>query len=185
LVGVGGCGSNILNSVLEGLSDQTASMAINRDRKSLAASLARKKICLEAHSASQVEDAVRKNRALLRRLLKGRPRLILFTGMGGVTGTYASPPVVACAKDSGLSVLAIVVMPFDFESRAHRECADEGLHSLVDAGAVVAMFSNQALIEKATDRTSMMDAFELVNSEVLNLIGPLLNAAGKNSRNLG
>jgi len=174
-----------LNAVLEAGANAADAMTINRDRKALAKSLARKKLCLEAHSPSQVEDAVRQSRPVLKRFLKGRQRLILFAGMGGVTGTYTSPPVAACARDAGLSVLAIVVMPFDFEGKMRRDCANEGQTRLVDAGAVVAMFSNQALIEKATDRTSMMDAFELVNSEVLNLIGPLLNAAGKNSRNLG
>jgi len=73
-------------------------------------------------------------------------------------------------------VLAVVVMPLELESRARRECANEGLRRLADIGAVVAAFSNQALIKKAPADTSMTDAFDLVNSEVLNLIGPLLNS---------
>jgi len=176
LIGVGGCGSNLLNAILEAEANAADAMAINRDRKGLAASLAGKKICLKARSASQVEDTVRQSRPILKRFLKGRDKVILFAGMGGVSGTRASPLIADCAVKAGLSVLAVVVMPFDFENGPYRECADEGLHGLVDAGAVAAVFSNQALIKRVPLRTSMPDAFELVNSEVLNLIGPLLNS---------
>ena len=56
--------------------------------------------------------------------------LFIATGMGGGTGTGASPIIAQAAKDKGILTIAVATKPFDFEGKKRMETAEEGLKKL-------------------------------------------------------
>jgi len=174
MICIGGGGTNALNAVLKKHAGLTATMAVNRCRKGIEQSRATEKILLKGDTQKQVVQAVEHHSDTIRRFLKDRDALILFACMGGFSGTYATPVIATFATDLNLPTLAVITLPFSFEGEYRMKQATEGQSSLVSTGITVATVPNQDLIGSADADTSMRDAFELMDQEVLKLIEPYL-----------
>ena len=73
--------------------------------------------------------------------------VFLAVGMGGGTGTGASPIVAQIAKESGALTVAVVSKPFSFEANARRKNADEGIGRLKDHVDTLIVIPNDRLLE--------------------------------------
>src|SRR5690606_40275682 len=85
--------------------------------------------------------------------------LFITAGMGGGTGTGASPVLAKAAKEMGILTVAIVTTPFTFEGKKRRQQAEEGLSELkkyVDSYLVISndrlreIFGNLTIDRKST-----------------------------------
>lgn len=152
VVGVGGGGSNAVENMFkEGIQDVTF-LIINTDAPALKKSIVPNKLAI-AELGAGAQPEVAKNYAIeheneIRTALSDGTKMIFITaGMGGGTGTGASPVVARIAKELGILTIGIVTIPFKFEGMKKIKMALEGVSAIrqyVDALLVV---NNNRLIE--------------------------------------
>ena len=172
VLGVGGAGNNAVNRMIDAGLSGCEYIAVNTDKQVLALSKAHKTLVigdkltrgLGAGSNPEVgQKAAEESRDEIEALIKGADLVFITSGMGGGTGTGASPVIASIARQLGILTIAVVTKPFNFEG-AHRILnADIGISNLnkfVDSCLVV---PNQALIENATETTTMLKAFEMAD----------------------
>ena len=144
VIGVGGGGTNAVNHMYrEGITGVDF-IVCNTDSKSLASSPVTNKIQLgDGLGAGNKPDVAKRyaseNTDAIRAALSENTKMLFITaGMGGGTGTGASPIIAQIAKEIDLDdkdvpkilVVAIVTMPFNFEGRARMQQAEEGVKEL-------------------------------------------------------
>ncbi|MCU4117271.1 cell division protein FtsZ [Mycoplasma zalophi] len=154
IVGVGGAGNNSLKSLMDVQLPGVEFVAVNTDKQALK-EFPNKEICLqigdEHGRGAGADPEMGKQAAIdarndIKDRLKNTELVIIAAGMGGGTGTGASPEIAKIAKENGSLTIAVVTMPFIFEGRKRTEVAIEGLEKLkkeVDAYIIV---SNEKLL---------------------------------------
>ncbi len=168
-VGVGGGGGNIINSMIEKGIENVEFIAINTDVQALKHSKANKKIqigkALTGGLGTGMDfttgaKAAEESREEIEKALRNADMIFLSAGMGGGTGTGASPIVAQIARNIGALVVAIVTKPFVSEGKPRMKLAEEGLKKLkpqVDSLIVVPNENIFRLIDKQTRRAEALD----------------------------
>jgi len=100
-------------------------------------------------------------------LLEGADLVFLTCGLGGGTGTGASPVIAKIARELGALTVGVVTLPFSFEGTARAERAKEGLKELREAADVVIVIDNDKLFSLSHQRPTMLQAFSLANDVLL------------------
>ena len=144
VIGVGGGGTNAVNHMYrEGITGVDF-IVCNTDAKSLASSPVTNKIQLgdglgAGNNPEVAKRYASENVEAIRNTLSENTKMLFITaGMGGGTGTGASPIIAQIAKEIDVDdkdvpkilVVAIVTMPFNFEGVARKEQAEEGVKEL-------------------------------------------------------
>jgi len=175
VIGVGGGGGNALNHIIRSGVEGVEFIAANTDARSLDANEARVKIVLGekltkglgAGSDPEVgADAAKESIERIKEHVANVDMVFLTAGMGGGTGTGASPIIAEAARELGALVVAVVTTPFSFEMKTRFRIASQGIENLrgkVDALLVV---ENDRLLALADEKTKIMDAYRLAD-EVL------------------
>ncbi len=175
VVGVGGSGLNAVNHMINSKVRGVEFIAVNTDTQDLHRSLAKKKIHIGKNltrglGAGMSPDigrrAAEETRQQIQETLTGSDMVFITCGMGGGTGTGASPMVAKIAKEVGALTVAIVTKPFGFEGAQRRDIAEHGLAELkkeVDAFIVI---PNDKLLGLVDHTLSLKNAFALCD-EVL------------------
>src|SRR5690348_16348698 len=110
-------------------------VAVNTDAQALARSDARHRIRigekltrgLGAGGNPQTgQRAAEESQELIYDLLRGADMVFVAAGMGGGTGTGASPVVASIARELGALTVGVVTKPFTFEGRSRMTSADDG-----------------------------------------------------------
>ncbi|PRD47918.1 cell division protein FtsZ [Sphingobacterium haloxyli] len=157
VIGVGGGGGNAVNHMYKQGISGVDFIVCNTDAQALELSPIPNKVQLgvsltEGMGAGADPD-VGENSAIesiedIKRMLGTNTKMLFITaGMGGGTGTGASPVLAKAAKELGILTVAIVTTPFTFEGKRRRSQAEEGLSELrkyVDSYLVI---SNDRLRE--------------------------------------
>src|ERR671932_292067 len=78
------------------------------------------------------ERAAEESADTLAELVRGADMIFITAGMGGGTGTGASPIIAKLAKSAGALTVGVVTKPFDFEGGPRRRSAEEGVAALRD-----------------------------------------------------
>lgn len=157
VIGVGGGGGNAVNHMyLSGITGVDF-IICNTDAQALESSPIPNKVQLgasltEGMGAGSIPE-VGKNSAIeniddIKAMLGSTTKMLFITaGMGGGTGTGASPIIAKAAKELDILTVAIITTPFSFEGKRRRLQADEGMEELkkyVDSYLVI---SNDRLRE--------------------------------------
>ena len=157
VIGVGGGGSNAVNTMYERGIQGVDFIVCNTDAQALQASQVETKIQLGATltegqgAGSQPE--VGRNAAIesideIKDLLNQGTRMVFVTaGMGGGTGTGAAPIIAKAAKDLGILTVGIVTIPFKFEGRRRESQANQGLQEMREAVDTLLIIRNDKLRE--------------------------------------
>jgi cell division protein FtsZ len=156
IVGIGGAGNNSMDRLehLGGLNGVDR-LAVNTDKLHLDSISCKKKILIgksltrglgAGGSPEVARKAAELDREELRRLLEGKNFVFLTAGMGGGTGTGATPVVAEIAKQAGAIVVAMVSFPFEAE-RGRRDSALEGIQKLRETTDTVIVLENDKLVE--------------------------------------
>jgi cell division protein FtsZ len=125
VIGVGGGGSNAVNSMIESNISSAEFIAINTDRQALLLSKARQlQIGIEqtkglgAGSNPEVGmKSAEESKEDIINAIKGTDLLFIAAGMGGGTGTGAAPVIARLARELGILTVAFVTKPFSFEGK--------------------------------------------------------------------
>jgi len=171
--GVGGGGSNaVARMYQEGLQDVELYI-INTDMQHLESLKVPNKIHigetvtrgLGAGSKPDIgEEAAKENIETIKQAMEGADMVFIAAGLGGGTGTGASPVIAQAAKEMGILTVAVVTKPFDFEGPMRAKLAEEGLLKLKDVVDTYIVIHNQKLATIAGKRFTFSEAFKLVDS---------------------
>ncbi|WP_457638941.1 cell division protein FtsZ [Persephonella sp.] len=171
--GVGGGGSNaVARMYQEGLQDVELYI-INTDMQHLNSLDVPNKIHigetvtrgLGAGSKPEIgEEAAKENIEVIKQAIEGADMVFIAAGLGGGTGTGASPIIAQAAKEMGILTVAVVTKPFDFEGPRRAKLAEEGLNKLKDVVDTYIVIHNQKLAAIAGKRFTFGEAFKLVDS---------------------
>jgi len=173
VVGVGGGGNNALNHIIRGGVGGVDFIAANTDHAHLDLSEAPYKIVLGKELTRGLgagadptvgQKAAQESREEIRAVLEGADMVFIAAGMGGGTGTGASPVIAGIAKETGTLVVAVVTRPFEFEGRRRSAYAAEGIERLGEQVDALIVIPNDRLLGIADKRTSLNEAFKLVDN---------------------
>jgi len=177
VVGVGGAGGNIINTMITaGQINGVEFIAVNTDAQDLSKNKSTVKIPIgqdltNGLGAGANPDVGRKaaeeSLELLRSNLEGSDMIFVTAGMGGGTGTGASPLIAAVAKELGALTIGVVTKPFKFEGAQRMANAERGIEELKKEVDALIIIPNQKLLEVADEKMTIMEAFRLSDS-VLN-----------------
>ena len=176
VIGVGGGGGNAVNRMIKAGLSGVEFWAMNTDAQVLEMSSASKKIQLGAKLTAGLgaggnpsigEKAAEESREDLLVALDGSDMVFVTAGMGGGTGTGAAPVVAKIAKELGALTIGVVTKPFQFEGKRRMTQALQGLEKLKENVDALIVIPNDKLIEVVERRTTMRDAFSVVDEVLL------------------
>jgi cell division protein FtsZ len=99
----------------------------------------------------------------IKECLKEADMVFLAVGMGGGTGTGATPIIAEVAKEMGALVVAVATKPFFFEGRTRMSQALMGIENLKSKVDALIVIPNDKLFEIADIKMPLQDAFKLVD----------------------
>ncbi len=185
VVGVGGGGGNVLNTmVTDGGIIDVEYIAINTDAQALQQSQADIKLrigeqitrglgsggnpIIGRKAAEESVDDVHEN-------LAGADMIFITAGMGGGTGTGASPIVGEISRNLGALTIAVVMKPFVFEGRPRMDKALKGIEELKDNVDTMIVIPNQRLLEIMESGASFLDAMHKADEVLLQAVKSIAN----------
>lgn len=169
VIGVGHAGIGIINRLQAAALPGASFAAINTEESSLAACDAPHKLLLESRKLRGLGtggDPARGTRAAEENLKQLEPLcedadiVFVAAGLGGGTGTGASPVVARLARQRGALVIGFVFLPFDCEGDTRALHAARGLEALKAASDGVVCLPNQKIFKLVEENTSIKDTFE-------------------------
>ena len=178
VIGVGGGGCNAINHMIENPIQGVEYISANTDAQSLQGNLAKNKIQLGVNLTRGLgaganpevgRDAALEDREAIAKLISGADMLFITTGMGGGTGTGATPVIAEVAKELGILTVAVVTRPFKHEGR-RTAIAQEGIDNLkrhVDSLIVV---PNDKLLAALGKGVTVRAAFRAANNVLRNAV---------------
>ena len=179
VVGVGGSGGNVLNTMIASGLDGVEFIAANTDAQALEANHAPTRIQLgpqltkglgaggnpEVGRKAALEDLQR-----ISETLDGADMVFVTAGMGGGTGTGAASIIAQVARELGALTVGVVTKPFQFEGRRRSKNAEAGVRELTDAVDSIITIPNQKLLALGDDDMSMLDAFQRADDVLLQAV---------------
>ncbi len=172
VVGIGGGGGNAVNRMIEAGIEGVDFIAVNTDVQALNSNRAGAKVQIgnqvtkglgsggrpETGKQAAMEDTEK-----LIELIQGADMVFLTTGLGGGTGTGATPVLANLASEMDILAIAIITLPFEFEGRVRAKQAQEGLKELKSAVDTVISIPNERLLQTVNLDTSIQDAFKMAD----------------------
>lgn len=172
VVGVGGGGNNAVNRMVnEGLGG-VEFVAVNTDNQALLLSKAKTRVRLGdkltrglgAGGNPEIgRKAAEESSDELYEVLRGADMVFIASGMGGGTGTGASPVVAQIAKELGALTIGVVTRPFTFEGAKRQQSAEAGIEALKSNVDTLIVIPNDRLLQIADKRSTLQQAFSLAD----------------------
>lgn len=172
VIGVGGGGTNAVNSMVRANVRGVEFIVANTDLQSLEASECPYKIPigsnltkgLGAGSNPEVgKQSAEENEEQIRGVLDGADMVFITAGMGGGTGTGGAPIIARIAKEVGALTVGVVTKPFAFEGKRRQQQAEAGIRELKNAVDTLIVIPNQKLLSLISKQTSFTGAFGMVD----------------------
>lgn len=169
VVGVGGGGSNAVNTMIDKHVHHVEFIVANTDAQALRTSKAPTKVQLGSLLTKGLgagadpgvgRDAAIEDRDRLIETLQGADMVFVAAGMGGGTGTGAAPVIADVAKELGALTVGVVTKPFTREGKRRKEQAEIGIRELKKHVDSLIVVPNDRLIGLAGKNTSILDAFK-------------------------
>jgi len=168
VVGVGGAGGNAVNRMVTGNLSGVEFVAVNTDLQVLRVSDANQRVQVGTDLTKGLGSggdpktgrlAAEESADIIRENLQGADMVFLTAGMGGGTGTGASPVIASIARECGALTVGIVTKPFFFEGCKRLQQAEEGIQELKKEVDTLIVIPNDKLLDISDDSTSILDAF--------------------------
>ncbi len=172
VVGVGGGGGNALNNIIRSEVSDVDFIAVNTDMAALDLSEAPYKFILGKNLTKgrgagadprRGFQAAEESKEELNQLLAGADMVFITAGMGGGTGTGASPVIAQVARELGALVVAVVTIPFSWEGKRKINQALEGIENLREKVDALIIIENDRLLQISDKATTFSDAFRMAD----------------------
>src|SRR5215472_7610168 len=184
IVSVGGAGLNALDRiVLDGL-ERADVVAINTDVQSLTSSVATRRVqlgrCVSRGLGAGGDPEVGYQAALesadeIREALADSGVIFICAGLGGGTGSGATPYVAQAARDTGALVIAFVTLPFTFEGKRRNTQAREALARLSEFAHAVVCFENDRMGDLTSPQAGIHQAFAIADMTISQSVRSIVN----------
>jgi cell division protein FtsZ len=170
--GVGGGGTNAVNRMIGAGVKGVEFWAVNTDQQALGVSLADHKLQigekltkgLGAGANPEVgQKGAEESREDIKIALEGSDMVFLTAGMGGGTGTGATPVIAEAAKEIGCLTVGVVTKPFRFEGPVRISQAETGVAMLKEKVDALIVIPNDKLLQVVEKKTSIIEAFKVAD----------------------
>lgn len=176
VIGIGGCGGNAVKHMIANNVEGVDFICANTDAQALADVSAKTVLQIgsnvtkglgagtdpEVGRLAAVEDRER-----IAEVLAGADMVFITAGMGGGTGTGASPVVAEIARELGILTVAVVTRPFPFEGKKRMLIAEQGIKQLLQHVDSLIIIPNEKLLSVLGKNTSLLEAFKAANDILL------------------
>jgi cell division protein FtsZ len=191
VIGVGGGGGNVVSRMAEGdRAKGVEFIAANTDAQDLNYATAHKKVYIgkaltRGLGAGMNPDigkqAAEENRSEIGELIDGADVVFITCGLGGGTGTGASPVIADIAREKGILTIGIVTKPFSFEGTQRMNIAQEGLLKLKEKVDTLVVIPNDKIFAVINKDASVAKAFAYIDEILKNAvegIAEIINTPG-------
>ena len=170
--GIGGGGTNAVNRMIGSGVKGVEFWAVNTDQQALSVSLADNKMPLGSGATKGLgagsnpaigQKSAEESRDIITEALKGADMAFLTAGMGGGTGTGASPVIAEIAKELGILTIGVVTKPFRFEGPIRMTQAENGVALLKEKVDALIVIPNDKLLQVVEKRASIIEAFKIAD----------------------
>jgi len=171
VIGVGGCGGNAVDHMIEQGVQGVEFVVINTDAQALKRNKARNQLQIgsgitKGLGAGAVPDvgraAAEEDRERIADLIRGANMVFITAGMGGGTGTGAAPVVAQVAREMDILTVAVVTKPFAHEGKRMR-LAQVGIEALSEYVDSLIIVPNEKLMSVLGEDTTLLEAFRAAN----------------------
>ena len=182
VMGVGGCGGNAVDYMIEKNVMGVEFICANTDLQSLKKSQANTivqigEILTQGLGAGARPDkgkqAALDDKDKIIEALDGADMLFIAAGMGGGTGTGATPVIAQIAKELGILTVAVVTKPFNFEGR-RVQVANDGIEELVNHVDSLITIPNEKLMGVLGSDVTFVDAFGAANDVLYSAVSGIV-----------
>jgi len=184
VIGIGGGGGNVVNRMVKDQVRGVQYISINTDGMALKSSRAGITIPIgtkitgglgagmkpEIGKAAAIEQIDR-----IKQVLQETDLVFLAAGMGGGTGTGAIPVVAEIARELNILTVAVVTTPFSFEGGKRTRLALSGIEELKKHIDTLVVVPNTRLLELASPKTTMTEAFAMADDVLKQAISGITN----------
>jgi cell division protein FtsZ len=189
VMGVGGCGGNAVDYMIEKNVTGVDFLCVNTDLQALQKSQANNivqigEIITQGLGAGSRPDtgkqAAMDDKEMIANAIQGADMLFITAGMGGGTGTGATPVIAQIAKEMGILTVAVVTKPFDFEGKRTR-VAKEGIQELIKHVDSLITIPNEKLMGVLGEDVTFVEAFGAANNVLYSAvagIAEIINSPG-------
>jgi cell division protein FtsZ len=170
VIGVGGSGGNAVNHMVNQKVKGVDFIAVNTDAQDLHNSLAKKRIHIGKNltkglgtgmSPDLGRKAIEETKEEVQEAIKGSDMVFISCGLGGGTGSGASPVVAQIARETGALTVAVVTKPFFFEGQHRSRIANEALQALRNEVDAIIVIPNDRLLNNISKETTARNAFAM------------------------
>jgi len=179
VIGVGGGGGNAVHHMINSEVDGVEFICANTDAQALN-NLKTKTILqlgsnitkgLGAGANPEIgRQAAIEDRDEIADVLSGADMVFITAGMGGGTGTGATPIVAEVAKEMGILTVAVVTKPFPFEGKKRSSIAEKGIAELSEYVDSLITIPNEKLLDVLGKEASLLEAFKAANNVLLGAV---------------
>jgi len=177
VLGIGGGGNNALNTMIDSEKIKGVEfVAVNTDAQTLLACQSETKLQIgdkltrglgSGADPSIGKEAAEESKEKIQELLFDSDMVFITCGMGGGTGTGASPIIAEIAKETGALTVAVVTKPFLFEGTRRMVTAQEGIEVLKDKVDTLIVVPNQKLMDIVDKNITLLDAFRMADGVLM------------------
>ncbi len=190
VIGVGGCGNNVVNRMVNSGVTGVDFVSINTDKQVLAESVAAYKIQIGeklTHGQGAGADpmigrkSAEESRSQITKALENTDMVFITAGMGGGTGTGAAPVVAEAAREMGILTVGVVTKPFWFEGRHRMNQAEAGIEELQQRVDSLVVIPNDRIKHVTDQKITFANGFQIsddVLRQALLSITELIGKAG-------
>ena len=174
VIGVGGSGSNTVSRMAKFQIQDVELLAVNTDAQALYFSKGPKghpkklligKNITKGLGTGMDADLGRKSaeesRQEISENLNGTDMVFVTCGLGGGTGSGASPIIAEISKSLGILTIAVVTTPFTFEGQERKKVAERALENLKGKVDSLLVISNDKLLKVIDEKTTVSNAFSI------------------------
>lgn len=174
VIGVGGGGCNALNSMISFQQIKGVDfVAVNTDAQALGINQASYKIQIGENITKGLgsgadpaigKQAAEESKEKIKDSLLDTDMVFITCGMGGGTGTGASPIIAEIAKSQGALTVGVVTKPFTFEGTRRMVVCEDGISELKDKVDTLIVIPNQRLLDVVDKKMSLLEAFKVADN---------------------
>ncbi|HSM29391.1 MAG TPA: cell division protein FtsZ [Woeseiaceae bacterium] len=172
VIGVGGGGGNAVSHMVDAGIEGVDFICTNTDAQALKGSRVRTSLQIGCNITKGLgaganpdvgRQAAMEDRDRIYEVIEGADMLFITAGMGGGTGTGATPVVAQVAKELGILTVAVVTRPFGMEGNKRMMIADQGIAELGKYVDSLITIPNEKLLTVLGGETTLLDAFRAAN----------------------
>jgi cell division protein FtsZ len=148
------------------------SIAVNTDKPALAVSNADQKLQIgeklthgqgAGSNPEMGKKAAEESRNNIAKAFENTDMVFIASGMGGGTGTGASPVVADIAREAGILTVGVVTKPFSFEGKRRMQQAEEGIKNLLGKVDSLLIIPNDRLKHATDQKLTFANAFAIAD----------------------